>query len=161
MGKKNIIIVVIVIAILLIGGYFFISSKNKDNPKVVSLTIENVTINDTTMNNRLSLTGTVDITVDESIYDGVSLEGYCLDTNNTRYSIYGPQDGRSLFHNGSSDLSLSEDLDEVNNVDWENITIKYCKIDTMKTYKSNDGLGNLTSLAETKEFKLNYEKSFN
>jgi len=160
MGKKSIIIIAIVVAALLVGVYFLINAKNKDNPKVISLTIDSVNVNvgDTNLN----VTGTIDLLIDDEIYDGVSLEGYCLDTNNQKYSIYGPQDGRSLFHNGTSDLSLSEDIEKVSDVNWENVTIKYCKIDNMKAYKSkNDSITGLGKLAETKEFELNYEKSFN
>ena len=112
------------------------------------------------MNNRLTVTGTVNVSLDNSKYDGVTFEGYCLDKDNKRYNIYGPQDGSSLYINGNSYLSLSEVLEDNYNVDWNNVTITYCKIDTMNAYVSKSGIGSLTSLATAKVYEINYEKNF-
>ena len=160
--SKSLKLLIIIIAIIIIFLVIHIFTKKSNDPQILSLTIDDVKINDSTMNNRLSLTGTINLSIDDKKYDGVSLEGYCLDTGNKRYNIYGPQDGTALYHNGSSNLQLSEVLDEDFGVDWTAITIKYCKIDTMKAYKAkSNGLNGLGKLAEIKEFDLNYEKSFN
>ena len=135
--------------------------SNEDNPSVTSLVIDSVKINEETANNHLNLIGTVNLLIDDNLYDGISLEGYCLDTNNKRYSMYGPQDGRALFHNGSNDLSLSEKLESDYNPDWKNITIKYCKIDKMVAYISTGSDNNLSKLTITKDIDLNHEKNFN
>ena len=137
--------------------------NNEKNPSITSLTIDNVNIYEQEANDVviLNLTGTANISVDDDVYDGVSLEGYCLDTNNKRYDIYGPQDGRALFHNGDNDLSVSKNLGVIGIVNWKNITIKYCKIDKMVAYVSTSSDNDLSRLSITKSIDLNYEKSFN
>lgn len=136
-------------------------TSNEKNPSITSLTISNVKINpEEYMDNHLTLAGTINLSMDDNLYEGVSLEGYCIDTNNKRYSMYGPQDGRALFHNGANDLSLSEDLKIVKNVNWKNVTIKYCKIDKMTAYVATIDDNNLAKLSITKSIDLNYEKNF-
>ena len=137
--NKNIITIIVVIIVLLIA--FIVCKKvlfNANNPKVVSLTIDSFRINEEIMDNRLSVLGTIDLSLDDDLYEGVSLDGYCLDVNNKKYNIHGPQDGRALFHNGSSELSLSEVLDETKDVEWDNITIKYCKVDKMNAFPADN-----------------------
>lgn len=77
----------------------------------------------------------------------------------------GPGDGRTLFHNdGDNNLTLTEDISHNieysdgtvkawSEIDWENVKIKYCKIEKM-TAILNDG-------SNQQEIVLNVEKSFN
>ena len=138
-------------------------TSNDKNPSITSLTIDNVNISEQAANDIviLNLTGSIDLSIDDKIYDGVSLEGYCTDANNHRYEIYGPQDGRALFHNGSNDLSVSRNLGVIGTININDIKIKYCKIDKMVAYVSTTGDNNLSKLSITKALDLNYEKSFN
>ena len=160
MNKSLKLIIIVIIAIVIFIGIYIFSKKDND-PQVISLTIDGIQVSDATMNNHINIIGTINLSLDDKKYDGISLEGYCLDTDNKRYNIYGPQDRTTLYHNGSSEISLSEILNEDFGINWQTVIIKYCKINKMNAYKSNNGINSFAKLAETREFDLNYEKSFN
>ncbi len=95
MNKSLKLIIIVIIAIVIFTGIYIFSKKDND-PQVISLTIDGIQVSDATMNNHINIIGTINLSLDDKKYDGISLEGYCLDTDNKRYNIYGPQDGTTL-----------------------------------------------------------------
>lgn len=173
-----VVIIVILLALVVLlatGTISFKSSNTVDdtssnnatvNDKVdINLSINNVTVSKDAPNAKIFVDGTINLSYDSSKYAGVTLSGYCLGTNNEKYLINGPGDGRVLFHNdGNNNLTLTENVPQNieysdgavkawSEIDWENVKIKYCKIEKM-TAILNEG----TNHPET---VLNIEKSFN
>ena len=142
------------------------NNKEESDDKVnINLLIGNVSVSKDAPNTKILIDGTINLSYNNSKYVGVILSGYCLGTNNEKYHITGPADGRVFFHNdGNSRLTLTESTSqnieyidgtfkEWSEIDWENVKIKYCKIDKM-TAISNDDKNNLETI-------LNIEKNFN
>ena len=135
------------------------------NDKVdINLSIGNVTVSKDAPNAKISVDGTIDLSYDNSKYIGVTLSGYCLGTDNEKYLIHGPGDGGALFHNGNNSLTLTEDIPQNieysdgtvkawSEINWNNVKIKYCKIEKM-TAILNDGSDGIETV-------LDVEKEFN
>lgn len=113
---------------------------SNDDIKLKSLNIEKYIVDENGVNTKISVAGKIDLEFDENKYEGVTISGYCLDSNDTKYIITGPSDGRALYHSGMSDLSLSEDL--MSNVvykdgttkpirenSWKDVSLKKCYIE--------------------------------
>lgn len=171
-----IIVFLLTLVVLLVTGTISFKSDNtaRDthgsdtniNEKVdINLSIGNVSISEDAPNSKILVDGTIDLLYDSSKYAGVTLFGYCLGSDNEKYLMDGPGDGRTLFHNdGDNNLTLTEDISRNieysdgtvkawSEINWENIKIKYCKIEKM-TAILNDG-------SNQQEIVLNVEKSFN
>lgn len=130
----------------------------------IDISIGDVVVSKEAMNsNFIILDGTINLSYDNTKYDGVALSGYCLGKDNEKYFIGGPRDGRALFHNDENNkLSLSLDYKNVEysdgtnksltEINWDTVKIKYCKIDSM-TVVSNNYSNNSTR-------EINFEKSF-
>ena len=135
------------------------------NDKVsINLSIGNVTVSKDAPNAKISVDGTIDLSYDNSKYIGVTLSGYCLGTDNEKYLIHGPGDGGALFHNGNNSLTLTEDIPQNieysdgtvkawSEIDWNNVKIKYCKIEKMTAILNDGSDGIETVLDVEKEFK--------
>ena len=113
---------------------------SNDDIKLKSLNIEKYNVDENGVNTKISVTGKIDLEFDENKYEGVTLSGYCLDSNDTKYFITGPADGRALYHSGMSDLSLSEDLmssvtykdgtsKSIREISWKDVSLKTCKVE--------------------------------
>ena len=176
-----IIIILSILCILFATGTISFNSNNNDtvvesennsnNNEVIGdnvnidLSIDNVSISKDAPNTKIKVSGTINLSYDNNKYSGINLSGYCLGTNNEKYLIYGPADGRALFHNDDNKtLSLAETVNQNieyvdgtvktwSEIDWENVKIKYCKIDKIIAFFN----GSTQSL----EKSLNFEKSFN
>lgn len=99
---------------------------------------------------------------------GITLSGYCLDKNDTKYSIVGPL-GVMAFYcdndaNAGSGMYVNQVFDSeghgtpvdwanTDNFKWEDVEIKYCKID-----KANVRLTDSSEI--TTAIELNYENEF-
>ena len=98
-------------------------------PTINSLTIENFSIDMNSSSTKLNGTGKIDLTIDDSKYDGVMFSGYC-----DNYTIIAPADGKELFNSGQSDFSFSE----MANTEISDTQLKNCVINEMQVYK--DGI---------------------
>ena len=140
-------------------------SNDKDDKDIdFKMTLGDVSINLNGVNTKLSLDGTLDLSYDSNKYLGASISGYCLGTNNEKYLIHGPGDGATLYYNGNNiKLMFTENVPQnveytdgtvkdISQVDWNNVKIKYCKVDKI-VLTSNDN-NNL-------EKEVNIEKNFN
>ena len=97
---------------------------------------------------------------------GIQLSGYCLDSDNNKYEMSGPVGVAAFYcdnhssYNERKYMNVSKVFDSTGseidraNIKWEEIEIKYCKIDKVKFMSNNYDI-----LATEKE--LNYEKEFN
>lgn len=138
--------------------------ETNDDKINIDISMNNVSVLKDAPNAKISVVGTINLSYDNTKYTGVTLSGYCLGNENEKYLIHGPGDGRVLFHNDNNvELTLTEDIPQNveytdgtikawSEIDWENVKIKYCKIEKM-TAILNDG----TNHPET---VLNVEKSF-
>lgn len=145
-----------------------IDEKNNNNQisdKVdIELSMNTASVTKEGPNARIHIKGTIKLSYDNNKYAGVTLSGYCLGADNEKYLISGPGDGRALFHNDENNkLLLTENIPqsiqysdgtskEWSEIDWDNVKIKYCKIEKMTAW-SNDGTNNY-------ETTLNIEKEF-
>ena len=95
---------------------------------------------------------------------GIVLKGYCLDTDDNKYSIAGPlsimayycdaNDKISMYVNQTFDKDgIPHEVDWRPNSKWEQIDIKYCKIE-----KANIRLKDASEIITG--IDLNYEKEF-
>ena len=116
------IVILLTLVVLLATGTISFKSNNaaRDtqgnnttvNDKVdINLSIGNVTISEDAPNSKILVDGTIDLSYDSNKYAGVTLSGYCLGSDNEKYLMNGPGDGRALFHNdGDNNLTLTEDI---------------------------------------------------
>ncbi len=171
-----VIVILLALVILLATGIISFKSDNTvddtsnnnvvANDKVdIDLSINNATIAEEGPNAKIHVDGTINLSYDNNKYAGVTLSGYCLGSDNEKYLMNGPGDGRALFHNdGNNNLTLTENIPQNieypdgtvkawSDIDWKNVKIKYCKIEKM-TAILNEGTDN-------PETVLNVEKSFN
>ena len=96
---------------------------------------------------------------------GIQISGYCLDKNNNKYEMRGPVGVMAFYcdnnssHVDSGKITVEKVYDsngkEINttNIKWEQLEIKYCKIDKANIVGNNGEI-----LSSEKE--LNYEKNF-
>lgn len=186
--KKNInnvlavLVIVLSLIVIAMGVYIVV---NKDEKEVISndkvelkdLTIDNAIVNLDGPNHHLIVTGKMNLSFDEDedndTFKVVNLSGYCLGQNDEKYLIHGPQSGVISFHNGETELSMGNTINNqtgdvfnsdgtvkpLDDVDWSKVKIKYCKVDKMIVYISEKD-GNLASTVSTTETELNYEKYF-
>lgn len=142
-----------------------VNDNNTNDDKIdIDLSISNVSVDKDSPNAKISVIGTINLSYDNNKYAGVALSGYCLGTDNEKYLIWGPGDGRVLFHNDSNNiLTLTENIPQDvkytdgtvkvwSEVDWENVKIKYCKIEKMTAI--------LKEGSDYPETVLNIEKEF-
>ena len=134
--------------ILLRAGVINFKQKNEVD---IKLSIDSVEVKKDAPNTYLFVKGTMNLSYDNTKYLGVSLYGYCLGADGEKYIISGPADGRALFHNDdNNNLTLTENGDKKieypdgttkswSEVDWNNVEIKYCKIDKMKAFYNGQG----------------------
>lgn len=145
------------------------SSKNNEIVKDINCnaSIGNVEVfsDEYSGNTRIHVNGTINLSFDKNKYEGIMLSGYCLGSNGEKYLMHGPGDGRTLYsNNGDNDtvLSLTENIPQDikysdgtvkgwSEIDWNNVKIKYCKIDKLEAVLK-DG--------SSVEMELNYEKNF-
>lgn len=143
-----------------------ISDNNVSNNNIaINLSINNVTVSKDAPNEKIQVTGIIDLSYDNNKYEGVTLSGYCIGSSNEKYLIHGPSDGRAFFSNdGNNNLTLSEDITDIKyadgvvkpwseDIDWDNVKIKYCKIEKMKALLKNS--------INYDDISLNIEKNFN
>lgn len=127
------------------------NDEKDDSIYINEVAIEKINVNPDGINSHINVTGKITILFDEKIYLGVNVLGYCTDSDNNNYAMRGPSNGALFIYSGSTNLTLSEINDEsLNMKDWNNVTIKYCKIDKIKAYYKDT--------KEIKEIKVNYEK---
>ena len=181
-GKNRVLILLIIIIVILLTLVILFatgiisfkfdnsvndSSKNNvttnDNVNI-SLSIDNVEVEKDAINSSMAVTGTLNLSYNINKYAGVALSGYCLGNSGEKYLVHGPGNGHVLFGNGEQVLYLSEDIPQdvvypdgtsksLQEIDWNNVKIKYCKIDKM-TAVLKEGTDN-------PQIELNFEKSFN
>lgn len=97
---------------------------------------------------------------------GIRLSGYCLDTKDNKYIMGGPVGVVAFYcdnissHVDSGQMVVNKVFDangnefDTTNIKWEDIEIKYCKIDLAKFLSSDfEIIPNLSK-------ELNYEKEF-
>ena len=112
---------------------------------------------------------TIDLECTNDIISGITVKGYCLDLDDNKYLFSGPRGVRAFYCSNNSSHSdfpqiLQADyifktdgshynIDYDNDINWENIEIKYCKFDEAHLVLSD------YSELETK-IELNYEKEF-
>ena len=144
---------------------------SNDDIKLKSLNIEKYIVDENGVNTKISVIGKIDLEFDENKYEGVILSGYCLDSNDTKYILTGPSDGRALYHSESSDLSLSEDLmsnvtykdgtsKSIREISWKDVSLKTCKVDKitgfLKESSNNQQLSNYDKVvAKLKDSLMN------
>ena len=118
-------------------------------------------------NNMLAVPVSFDLNCsNSSLIAGVTLKGYCLDTNDNKYSIVGPlsimayycdsdEKKISMYVNQTYDKDgIPHEFDWKPTNKWDNIDIKYCKIE-----KANVRLSDASEIVTG--IDINYEKEFN
>lgn len=118
-------------------------------------------------NNMLAVPVSFDLNCsNSSLIAGVTLKGYCLDTNDNKYSIVGPlsimayycdsdEKKISMYVNQTYDKDgIPHEVDWKPTNKWDNIDIKYCKIE-----KANVRLSDASEIVTG--IDINYEKEFN
>ena len=162
---------IFLIIILLLVSYFVNEyriklekerEEAKKNEKVVTgnveakiLSIDDVKISKDDTNNKLQVEGKMKLSFSEEKYYDVTIWGYCLGDENEKYIIYGPDNEEKSYHDGNHKFTLvntvnSESGDVIykdgttkkfNDIEWDNVRIKYCKIDKIVSYsKLKDGI---------------------
>lgn len=177
--KKNVglifAVVFFIIISLLFGGYIVYDKIVHSNDvaedknykiKIENLTINDITINEDTPNNHLTISGNLKISYDENVYFPVMLSGYCVGSENEKYFIFGPS-GAISYYNSDTELRMVETINSQTGdvrysdgtlkmnaeVDWKNVKIKSCKIDKISAYLKSDSKTMI-------EITLDYEKNF-
>ena len=119
-----------------------INKTNLRDEIAIKLSINSFNIKKDSPNSKIYVDGMLSLSYDSNKYAGVILSGYCLDSNGGKYLIHGPVDGETLFHNDSNSLLLTEDIPQkieytdgtvkaLSDVNWDDVRIKYCKVDKM------------------------------
>ncbi len=141
--------------------------NNKISIKILDMETPN--INTEAINHTLSVEGKMELSFDESEVISVSITGYCLGQNNEKYVMIGPESGLISFHNGDTEFKLVNTINNntgdviytdgtvkySNEIDWNNVKIKYCNIEKSKViYKDNNGN------TSEQEVELNFKKNY-
>ena len=174
-----IIIVLSALCILFATGTISFKSSNVDNNEtneqnlIETVKITNFTfgkpyvtgLGGSIVNNTLVIDTKVNLECSDENVIGIQLSGYCLDTKNNKYVMEGPVGVMSFYcdnnlsHVDSGMMKAQQIFDangnevDTTNIKWEEIEIKYCKIDKAKYLGSDYNI-----LLFEKE--LNYEKSY-
>ena len=140
-----------------------ISNFSFGRPEAVAFGGE--TINTISINTNFNL----DCSKDDGIA-GVTLKGYCTDKNDKKYSIVGPLSVMAFYcdnnisHTDTGVMYVNQMFDEngvphdidwanVNNIKWNDIEIKYCKIENANI-RLSDGSDIVTNI------EFSYEKEY-
>lgn len=171
--KNKIILIIFIVISFLLGGYIIYDkvndNKNTKNEfpqiNVEILSMDEPTIGLDWPNEKMRVTGNINLSFDEDIYDVVVLTGYCLGEQNEKYNIHGPGSGAISFHNSDKEYILVNTITQngdiiypdgtskdSNDVDWSTVKIKSCKIEKAIAYFFDS-----TTTIET---EVNYEKTF-
>lgn len=113
-----------------------------DNSSNFEISMNNVKVSKDSPNAKILVTGDINVSYDDTQYLGVALSGYCLGSNNEKFLMHGPGDGSSLFYKDNNKLTLTEKIPQNveysdgttkswDEIDWDNVKIKYCKIEKM------------------------------
>ena len=158
------LIILVIIVLIITRVIIFNQDRTPADGFGIDIFIENVNVYNDSPNTKLLLEGEIYLSYDTSIYKGITLSGYCLGSNNEKYFIEGPGDGRTLFQNDdNTNLSLTEIVEQKieypdgttknwADVDWSQVTIKYCKIDKITSI--------LQKSTDTPETMIEVEKKF-
>ena len=186
MGKEKnnsgLIIIVVILSLLVLGllGYIIydkaLNNQNddikKNNDSKGTVIVKNFDIEEAKVvnypNNHMIVSGKFVLEGNEKDYNYIEFSGYCLDTNDNKYSIIAPGYGGHKYVIGENSLDAAEisnnnyaneyniyDVESTNKNNWISLKFKYCKFDKMKIILVQ---GNDTS---TVYEDINFEKSFN
>lgn len=112
----------------------------QDGIDIKILSIDKAEVDPNGINTKLFVSGKMELSLDENKYIGLGISGFCLGKDNKKYAIAGPTVGAALFHDGDTNLWLTEVINDEWKWDkeaWKDVEIKTCELEKIYVVEIN------------------------